>query len=355
MSTITDTAILTKPVNVMFIGRFLEVAEYQTHYFTGNSPANLARHGGTFTAFWRRHEHFTPTTTALTELNTTVSFPTRTATTPTITDVTKAVAKYGDHIVLNEEADVVNFNGQTAELMDRLAEQAGRSANMIQRNEMEDNPTLVLAGGAASDGVITSAITAATLNSVINTLQRNVSKTFAAMTTGSNATGTSPILRSFWAITHPDVAHDVAGLTGFKSVETYAGQVQVMPDEFGFYGRGGMGIRFLASPDASIDAGAGGASSGNLRETSASADLYTTVVFGQNAVGSLGFGTEFPMEIGRANRTMRAIEIINKGFGSAGAADPLDELSTMGWKLWSGPKILNSAWIRGIRSGATPL
>lgn len=355
MSTITDTAILTKPVNVMFIGRFLEVAEYQTHYFTGNSPANLSRQGGTFTAFWRRHEHLTPTTTALSELATTVSFPTRTATTPTITDVTKAVAKYGDHIVLNEEADVVNFNGQTAELLDRLAEQAGRSANMIQRNEMEDNPTLVLAGGAASDGVITSAITAATLNSVINTLTRNVAKTFAAMTSGSTAIGTVPILRSYWAICHPDVAHDVAGLTGFTSVEKYNGQVQIMPDEFGFYGRAGLGIRFLQSPDASIDAGSGGNSSGTLRETSSAADLYTTAVFGQFAVGSLGFGTEFPPQIGRANRPMRAIEIINKGFGSAGAADPLNELSTMGWKLWSGPKILNAAWIRGIRSGATAL
>ena len=355
MSTITDTAILTKPINVMFMGRFLEVAEYQTHYFAGNQAANLARNGGTFTAFWRRHEHFTPTSTPLAELATTVSFPTRTATTPTITDITVTMAKYGDHIVLNEEADVVNFNGQTAELMDRLAEQAGRSANIIQRNEMEDNPTLVLAGGAASDGAITSAITTAAIESVINTLQRNVTKTFAAMTTGSNATGTVPILRAFWAITHPDVAHDLAGLTGFQSVEKYAGQVQVAPDEVGFYGRGGMGVRFLASPDASIDTGAGGNSSGNLRETTAAADLYTTVVFGQNAVGSVGFGTEFPTEIGRANRPMRAIEVINKGFGSAGAADPLNELSTMGWKLWSAPKILNGAWIRGIRSGATAL
>jgi len=355
MSTITDTAILTKPINVMFMGRFLEVAEYQTHYFTGNAAANLARHGGTFTAFWRRHEHLTPTTTALTELNTTVSFPTRTATTPTITDVTKAVAKYGDHIVLNEEADVVNFNGQTAELMDRLAEQAGRSANMIQRNEMEDNPTLVLAAGAASDGVITSAITAATLNSVINTLDRNVSMTFMPLTTGSTSIGTVPILRSFIGICHPDVAYDIAGLTGFRSVETYAGQVQVLPNEFGFYGRAGLGVRFMSSPDASIDAGSGGNSSGTLRETSSAADLYTTVIYGRAAVGSVGFGTEFPTEIGRANRSMRAIEVINMGFGSAGAADPLRELSTMGWKLWSGPKILNGTWIRGIRSGATAL
>ena len=40
---------------------------------------------------------------------------------------------------------------------------------------------------------------------------------------------------------------------------------------------------------------------------------------------------------------------------SAGAADPLNELSTMGWKAWSAAKILNGTWIRGIRTAATAL
>lgn len=355
MSTITDTAILTKPVNVMFTRRFLEVAEYQTHYFTGSTPATLAKNGGTFTAMWRRHEHMTPTTTPLAELATTVSFPTRTASTPTITDITKAVAKYGDHIVLNEEADVVNFNGQTAQLTDRLAEQAGRSFNMIQRNEMEDNSTLVLAGAAASDGAITSAITVTELDAVVNTLDRNVAKTFAAMTTGSPDTTTVPIMQSFWGICHPDVAYNVAKLTGFQSVEKYAGQVQVMPGEFGFYGQAGKGVRFLSTPDASIDTGAGGNSSTALRETTAAADLYTTVIYGRDATGSLGFGTELPTDISRANAPMRAIQVINHAFGSAGPADPLNELSTLGWKGWSASKNLNGTWMRGIRSGATAL
>lgn len=356
MSTITDTDIYTKPVNAMFTRRFLERAHYETHYFAGTVPATIAKHGGTATALWRRYEHLTPTTSALSELTTTVSFPTRNASTNTVTDVTKAVSKYGDHMSLNEEADTFNFNGQTAEIMDVLAEQAGRSLNQIQRNEMEDNATQVRVGGAGSDGAVTQAITAASLNSVINTLQRQVARPFAEGSRGSQATGTMPILRSYWGITHPDVGHDIAGLNGFVSVEKYAGQVDVAPGEFGFYGRAGFGIRFLSTPDASIDAGSGGANSA-LRQTSSSVDLYSTVIYGQNAFGSLGLERELPSSIvpARDKDRLPAIEIINKPMGSAGAADPLSELASLGWKAWAAAKSLNPNWSRSIRSGATSL
>lgn len=354
-STITDTNILTKPVNVIFTRRFLQRARYKMHYFNGTDPGSIAKHGGSFTAFWRRYEHLTPSTTALSELATTVAFPTRDAVTPTITDVTKAVAKYGAHIVLNEEADVVNFNGQTDELLRVLAVQAGRSLNMVQRNEMEDNATIVQTAGAASDGVNVSAMTTGALDSVINTLERNVAEPFAGMTQGSDNLGTVPILDSYWAITHPDVARDINKLTGFVGIAKYNSQVQVLPNELGFYGAAGLGIRFLSSPDASIDAGAGGVTGSTGLRGATAIDMYSTVVYGRNAVGSLGFSDELPSDIRSAGDDIQAIEVINKAFGSAGAADPLNELSTMGWKAWNAAKILNPAWIRTIRSGATAI
>lgn len=349
---LTSTTQLTRAVNVMFMRRFLERANYRTHYFNGTSPGNLSRNGGTVTAMWRRIEHLTPSTTTLSEISS-ETYPTRNGVQPSVTDVTKAVAKYGTHILLTEEADIQNFNGTTAELLDILATNAGRSINMVVRNEMEDNATLVYAAGNC-DGELGAIITTAALESVINTLNRNVAEPFLAMTTGSANVGTSPILPAYYAITHPDVAHDVAGLTGFKSVETYAGQVQVLPGEFGYYGRGGYGIRFMATPDASIDTASGGTNSGK-RGSDVNADLYTTVVFGKNAVGTIGFGNALPDSVMDADEKMSMIEIINKPRGSAGTADPLNELSTLGWKAFAGAKILNSGWIRGIRSAATEL
>lgn len=350
---LTTTTQIQKPVNVMFTRRFLERAQYQTHYFNGTDPAKLEKMGGTATALWRRIEHLSPSTTPLSEISS-ETYPTRAGVQPSVTDVTKAVSKYGTHILLTEEVEVFNFNGSTAELLDILAENAGRVVNMIVRNEMEDNSTLVYAAGSC-DGEVTSVITAGTLNNVINTLNRNVGTPFTAMTKGNTSVGTSPILAGYYAVCHPDVAHDVAGITGFKSVETYAGQVSVMPGEFGYYGRGGYGIRFCSTADASIDTDSGG-TKGAMRSTSGvNADLYTTVVYAMHAVGTLGLGNALPTSVMDAAQKMSMIEIINKPFGSAGSADPLNELATLGWKAWAAAKVLNGNWIRGIRSGATAL
>jgi N4-gp56 family major capsid protein len=360
--TVTDTTVLTKPINAMFTRRFLERAAYKTHYFMGSDPAVLTKNAGTATALWRRIEHLTVSTTALSEL-TGEAYPTRTGVTPTVTDVQKAVSKYGTHILLNEEADVFNFNGTTAELLDVLADNAGRVVNQIVRNEVEDNSTIVYSGTdsgtfGSSDANTGGVVTANALNYIINTLQRNVADTFLAMTRGSVNTGTVPILAAYYGVCHPDVAYDISQISGFTSVEKYAGQVSVMPGEFGYYGLAGTGIRFMATPDASVDAGLGdsGAVAKDNRTTSGdNADLYSTVIYGRHAFGTLGLGKEVPTDAGDVGRKMAVIDIINKPFGSAGTADPLNEYSTLGWKAWCAAKILNTTWIRSLRSAATNL
>lgn len=352
---ITDTDVLTKPVNVIFQQTLLRTARALCPYFAGTVPGEVTQHRGSYTASWRRIENLTPTTTALTELNTNVAFPTRDSITPTISSVTAAVSKYGQYIVLNEEADLVNFNGQTDDLVKKLGISAGRSLNMLQRNEAEDNLTLVRAGAVASDGAVLSKITVAAIASVINTLSRNDATSFLADSTGSTNVGTTPILPGYIGVCHPDVAYDIGTLSGFKSVETYAGQVQTMQGEFGLLAAAGYSVRFVQTSDASIDSGAGGSTGSTGLRGSTNLDLYTTVIYGEDAIGSLGFGMNHVKETYKAGDKLPAVMMINKARGSAGAADPLDELSTLGWKSWHGAKILNSAWGRGIRSAATSL
>lgn len=353
---LTGTGTLTRPVNVAFTRQFLERVRYQMHYFAGAKPATLMEHQGTHTAFWRRHEHMTPTTTALTEL-TDSTFPTRTPSKPTISNVTKAVAKYGDYISLTEEADLFNFNGQTAELLDVLGVQAGRSINMVQRNEMEDNATIVYEGNAASAGVVNAISQLADIEKIIVDLNVNGAEPFAPMTTGSQNIGTTPILPAYWGITHGHMGYDISKMSGFKSVETYAGQVQTAPGEFGLIQRTGFAVRFVQSLDSSIDADAGAAiASLDLRSTSSNVDVYNLVVYGMNSVGALAFGDRpLPTGIAAAGSDQPAIQIIQTAKGSAGAADPLEELMTLGWKAWAAAKILNANWIRTYRAGATNL
>lgn len=353
----TDTE-LQKPVNAMFVQTFLRRAQQLCPYFAGTQPGTLNKQAGTSTIKWRRVEQATPSTTALSELTGTASYMQgRDSIAASFADVTATVAKYGQFYIVNEEVDLFNPNGTTRELVEALGESAGRSLNQLQRNTAEDDSTQRYAGNVASAAAVHSIITTGVLDRVINELSRNSARPFYPMTTGSQNIGTAPILPSYWAICHPDVAVDVAGLTGFKSVETYAGQTATVTGEFGYYGKAGVGLRFVQSEDASIDANAGAALSGaDLRTTSgALSDNYTIVCYGRDAFGSVGLGQRHSDGVYRAGENMGSFEMIFKDAKSGGTSDPFEEINTLAWKAWHASAVLNANWARAIRVASTNL
>lgn len=356
--TVTATdAELTKPVNAVFNQTFLRRAQQTAPYFAGTMPGQLNKMMGTSTIKWRRIEQEAPSVAALTELTGTATFMMgRDSDVPTFTDVTAAVSKYGQFYIVNEEVDLYNPNGTTAELVAVLGESAGRSLNQLMRDVEEENSTQRFAANVASDGAVNAIVVVGDLNRSINELTRNSARVFSPMTTGSLNIATAPILPSYWALCHPDVANDVAGLSGFKSVEGYAGQTATVVGEFGYYPKAGRGCRFIMSEDASIDVGAGAALSGaDLRATSGNGDLYTVVVYGQDAFGSVGLGERHTDGVYRAGDNTGGWELIFHEKGSSGAADAFNEISTLAWKAFFAGAVLNSNWSRAIRVAATNL
>jgi N4-gp56 family major capsid protein len=354
--TATDTE-LQKPVNVAFSQTFLRRARQKLPYYMGTQPGVLTKQAGTSTIKWRRIEQQTPSVSELSELTGTAGYMQgRDADVPTFTDVVATVAKYGQFYIINEEVDLYNPNGTMRELIDVLGEAAGRSMNQLQRNISEDDLTQRFSANGASDGVVNAIVVAADLQLIVQELWTNSARTFNAMTSGDTNIGTSPLLDSYWAICHPHVAHDVAGITGFKSVETYVGQTRTVPGEFGYYARAGMGLRFVASEDASIDAGAGAPLSGaDLRSTSGNGDLYTIVMYGKDCLGSVGLGQSLTDGAFEAGDDTGDWEIIIHKAGSGGTSDPFNEISTVAWKSFHAGAVLNPAWGRALRVAATDL
>lgn len=356
--TITATDVeLTKPVNAVFQQTFLRRAQQTCPYFAGTMPGTLSKQMGTSTIKWRRIEQETPSTAALAELTSTATFMNgRDADTPTFTDVLATVSKYGQFYIVNEEVDLYNPNRTTNELVAVLGESAGRSLNQLMRDVMEDDATQRYAANVASIGLVDSIVSTGDLNRIINELTRKSARTFTPMTTGTTAIGSSAILPSYWAICHPDVAHDVAGLTGFNSVEKYAGQTATVQGEFGYYARAGRGVRFVMSEDASIDENTGDSvSASDLRATSGLVDVYTICIYGQDAFGSVGLGERHTDGIYRAGDNTGGWEMIFKERGSGGTSDPFNEISTLAWKAFFAGKALNANWSRALRCGATRL
>lgn len=355
--TITTTTQIAGPVNNIFQQKLLRRAKALCPYFVGRKPGDvIGSHEGTFTMKWRRFTNLTPTTSALTALTGAESYPTRTASALATTDLTAVLSKYGAHVLLNEEADLINYNGQAAEIINVLGTQAGRSLNRLQRNQLEDSSTFIYADGATAASGVSSIMSNGLLAQAINTLDRNDAMPFAPMSSASQNVGTVPILPAYWGICHVDVAYDISRLDRFTSVEKYAGMVETLPGEFGTVMSAGNGIRFVATSEGTIDTDSGANVAGAVRSTSGVvADIYTTVVFGEEYHGAISLDVDLIKTIYRAGDEIPGIIVINKARGSGGIVDPLDELASMAWKTWHAPIILNSSWGYAIVTAASRL
>lgn len=363
----TDTEV-PKPINAAYNQTLLRNARPLAVYFIGSQPGQLAKHQGTATIGWRRFNTSAdnasgpaPSTTALSEITGNAAYGMgRTPITVHRTDTTAAVSKFGQFFYVNEEVQVFNFSNTTDAIVQVLAILAGRSMNQLHRDTLEDNVTQRFAGNAASDGAVGAVTAVGDLDRSINEIASNFAMTFTPMREGSRNIGTVPILPSLWGFCHTHVAYDVSKITGFTSVEKYAGQVDVVPGEIGTYGIAGLATRFISTAEASIDTGSGAATSGDFRSTSSVNDLYTIVLIGREASGAVGLGQQMPdgrFVTGDENPG-DIIQLIVKGMGTnrpSGLDDPFDEMSSFAYKFWYAGAVLNSNWSRGIRVAATNL
>ena len=361
----TDSEV-PKPVNAAYEQTLLRNARPLAVYFIGSQPGELAEHRGTATIGWRRFNTsadnasgIAPTTTALSEITGNAAYGMgRTPDTVHRTDTTASVSKYGQFFYVNEEVDVFNFNNTMDGIVQTLAISAGRSLNYLHRNTVEDNVTLRYANNETSDGLVEDVVAIGDLDRSINELASNYAMTYSPMANGSTNIGTVPLLPSLWAFCHTHVAYDISNISGFSGVEKYASQVATVPGEIGYYGRAGVGMRFIATPEASIDVGAGQTASGDVRLTSSAADLYTIVIKGMNADGSVGLGMQMPDGRYVSGDNPSPIKLIVKGRNTnrpSGLDDPFDEMMSVAWKAYYAGSMLNSNWARGIRVAATNL
>lgn len=338
------------PINNVYMRGLLRAARKVLPFFNGTVPGDLEKSKGSATVKWRRIENLARVSAALSELSAgaTVAFGIgRTAVNPTITDITKAIAKYGNAIMTTEEVDLFQINSKTMDFVETLGANAGESLNNFMRVEM-DNATLVrYASAAANKSAVVAEIKANDIKYCVNLLNRNSAMKHFTQGTGSQNVGTSTVRSSYYGICHPDVEEDIRGLTNFIGVEQYAGYTDTLVGEFGAIG----GVRWVASEMAPIETGAGTTSTSNVfRGTSVDTnDLYTSYIYGREAVGSVGLGENYGTSVTKMyDQKLSPIEIIHKAPGSSGIGDMFNEVGSLAWKAWFAGKILNENWITKV-------
>jgi N4-gp56 family major capsid protein len=344
------------PVNFVLMKGLLSAARKKLPYFNGTLPGTLEKSKGSASVKWRRIENLSAATTALSEVNgTAAAFLGRSAVNPTITDITVAMAKYGNAILTTEEVDLYNVNSKTAQLMETLGANAGESLNVLMRDVFDSGATqLRYAGGVADASSITAAMTANDIKYAVNLLNRNSAMTFTSFGYGSTNIGTSPIRSSYYGITHPDVEEDIRDISGFIPVEQYGGYTETEPFEYGTVG----GVRFCSTEIAPLTSGAAGTSSNLLRSTQDNnADVYKTFIYGREAIGSVGLGNMHATSSSEMYNPMKptAVELIAHQPGTSGIFDMYNEMGSIAWKAFWAAKVLNANWLVEVQTGASAL
>lgn len=241
-----------------------------------------------------------------------------------VTDTTATIQYYGDFVTLTDDVLTESIDPVLTEAAEVLGEQAGDSLDQLCRNVLAAGTTIQYASSATQNSEITTAmiINRSEVKQAVRTLRGNNAKPVTNMINPETGFNTIPVGRSFIGICSEDTAFDLDDAIGWIPVEKYPNKQYVMEDEIGSLAN----VRFIMTTNAYVAAGVGATSN----------DVHYTLIFGKNAYAQTRIST-------------KTLQNIVKPLGSSGAADPLNQRGTSGWKASYVAKILNQGFLVVLR------
>lgn len=227
-----------------------------------------------------------------------------------VSAITATVAQYGAYIATTDMLNLTAFDNTMAEITKMLASQAARTSDTLTRDVLCAGTNVMWSdadnGGndARTKLQAEDVLTVGDIKKARRLLQRNNAPTISGC---------------YVAIIHPDTEYDLMQDSEWQEASKYAGSTQIFNGEIGKL----YNVRFVVSTEAKIwkDSTCPVISGSDYRP------VYATLVLGENAFGVTSINNG-------------GIQTIVKQLGSGGTADPLDQRSTVGWKLNKVAKIL---------------
>lgn len=231
------------------------------------------------------------------------------------TAVTAKVEQYGDFVQLSDKLDMVGIDPVATEAAEVLGEQGALTVDTVICEEVSAGTNVIYAGSVTGTASVkaTDVMTSELVRKAVRALRRANAK---------------PVEGGYYiGLIHPDVAFDIMNDPLWQDVSKYNGGTAIMKGEIGKLG----GVRFIETTNTKVKAGAG----------ASSADVHCSMIIGKDAYGVIDIeGSSKP-------------QTIIKPAGSAGTADPLNQLSTVGWKAMFTAKRLNELCMVRVETGAT--
>ncbi|WP_057766697.1 N4-gp56 family major capsid protein [Cytobacillus praedii] len=213
-----------------------------------------------------------------------------------MTQKTGTLAQYGDYIEMSDILDLTAIDPVLDETADLLGEQSAQTLDVIARDVLVAGTSVQYAAGRVSRATIAAGdnLTVDEVRKARRTLKRANVKPLDG--------------GDYVAIIEPGTAYDLQSDPKWEEVSKYAGGKQIFDGEIGRL----YGVRFVETSFAKKFAGAG----------AASVDVYATLVFGKDFYGMSDV------------ESSGSVKNIIKPHGSAGTADPLNQIATSGWKAF---------------------
>ena len=307
---ITTRTEIPAEINNFYVKNLLRNAWAKYMYAKWGQIDDIPSNFGTNVIKFRRYDKLTAATTALTEGTTPIGSQLGQ------TVITATALQYGDFVTTS---DVVSFQSIDKVMMvtSKLqGKQIGDTIDQLTRAILVAGTNAYYGGTATSTGTVdtTDYLTTTMLDKVIALLDSNDADRIMEMVDPQTGYATSPIDESYICIISPNTAYTLRGLTGFVSVEKYAGMMKRLDGEVGAY----KNIRFVQTSNGYVDSAAGKSAN----------DVHYSLILGADAYGMTRISGN-------------ALEYVSKPLGSAGTADPINQRATVGWKMTYIAKILN--------------
>ena len=230
------------------------------------------------------------------------------------TEVNVELHQYGEYARCTDKLDLAHLDMNIMRKTKLFGDAGARSIDAVVREELAKCPNVIFAGGKTERGALTAEdkLTSRELRKAVRMLKKAHAQTFGGY---------------YIAIVGPDALYDLQDDEAFVKVSQYQNKEAIFTGEIGRL----FGCRIVETTEAKVfeNAGSGGA------------DVASVIVLGQYAYGVTSLKGAKP-------------RVIVKPAGSAGTADPLDQISTVGWKMDGfGVKLLQPEYAVRIECGFT--
>jgi N4-gp56 family major capsid protein len=293
--TTTSDGLLSAEMKTFYSKDLIEMLGANLVFLQFGDKVSLPKHGGK-TIEWRKWAKFTKALKPLTEGVTPNGTPIQVGT------VVAQINQFGDYTTVSDLLELTAIDNVILEVTAKHAENAQVTLDTIVRNELCTGTQKLLADKVV-DGTVTTVDVRSGLTKDCKLTPDMVARA-AATLKKANA---PKIDGSYIAAVHPSVAYDLMRNEEWIDVNKYSNATTIFNGEIGKL----YGVRFVESTECPIFSGDMGGAGGIA--------VYACLFFGKGAYKVVSLDE-------------KNVEVIVKGRGSAGAADPLDQRSTIGWK-----------------------